>query len=315
MYLGGSVIALPGDYLMHAPSVLSVILLTLMGLVTGAICLALPWQRLSDRWLHAAAALATLEVTTSVVVVGSKGVMLSGFYPLVATIVAYGFRGRRAIALQTALILTARVIPSLLIADKPSDAIPGASVGALTIVAMVVVVVFLRERLEGTADRLRELAERDPLTEVGNYRLLHDRLRSELERHRHDGRPLSVLLVDLDRFKQLNERLGHAAGDDVLRRVARTLQDAVRVQDTVARQSGDEFAVLAPDTGPEGATMLAGRLRQRLRRLQFAGDAIDATIGWAVYPTDGDTPQALLAHADSRLLGAKRTAERALPPA
>jgi diguanylate cyclase (GGDEF)-like protein len=315
LYLGGSVIALPADYFMHAPSVLSVILLTLMGLVTGAACLALPWERLSERWLHAVAALATLEVTTSVVVVGSKGVMLTGFYPLVATIVAYGFRDRRLVALHTALILAARVIPSMLLVTDLTQVLPGASVGALTIVTIVIVVVILRERLEGTADRLRVLAERDPLTDVGNYRLLHDRLRSELEHHREHESPLSVLLVDLDAFKQVNERLGHAAGDDVLRRVARTLRDAVREHDTVARQGGDEFAVLAPDTDAEGAAMLAGRLRQRLRRLQFAGDAIDATIGWAVYPTDGDTPRALLAQADSRLLGGKRTGERALPAA
>jgi diguanylate cyclase (GGDEF)-like protein len=313
LFVGGSVIALPADYFMRAPSVVSVILLTLMGLITGLVCLALPWERLSERWLHVAAVLATLEITTSVVVVGSRGAMLSGFYALMATIVAYGFRDRRAVALHTTLILAARVIPPILLAAHATDAIPGTSVGALTTVVIVIVVVFLRERLEGTADRLRELSERDPLTEVGNYRLLHDRLRSELEHHRTDGRPLSVLLVDLDRFKQVNERLGHAAGDDVLRRVARTLEDAVRTRDTVARQGGDEFAVLAPGTDAEGAAMLAGRLRQRLRRLQFAGDAIDATIGWAVFPADGDTPQALLAQADARLLGGKRTAERILP--
>lgn len=98
------------------------------------------------------------------------------------------------------------------------------------------------------------------------------------------GSALAVLLIDLDRFKQVNERLGHAAGDDVLRQVARTLRDTVRNQDTAARQGGDEFAVLAPDTDADGAAMLAERLRQRLRRLQFAGEPIDATIGWAVYP-------------------------------
>ena len=95
---------------------------------------------------------------------------------------------------------------------------------------------------------MRELAGRDPLTDVGNYRLLHERLHYELHRHQRVNGQLAVLLIDLDRFKQVNERLGHAAGDDVLRRVALTLRGAVRQQDTVARQGGDEFAVLAPDT-------------------------------------------------------------------
>jgi diguanylate cyclase (GGDEF)-like protein len=315
MYIAGSLFALPADRLAHAPDLLSVVLLTAMGIVTGAVCLALPWERLSVRWLHAVAALGTLEITTSVVVDGARGTMLAGFYALVATVVAYGFRSRRAIALHTVLILTAMVVPPIALSSKPSATIPGVMVGAIVTAAIIVVVVYLREELEGAADQLRELAERDPLTEIGNYRVLHERLREELERHRRDELSLSVLLVDLDRFKQVNERLGHAAGDDVLRRVARTLRDAVREQDTVARQGGDEFAVLAPGTDAEGAAMLAGRLRQRLRRLQFAGDAIDATIGWAVYPADGETPQALLAHADSRLLGGKRTAGRPGLPA
>jgi diguanylate cyclase (GGDEF)-like protein len=315
MFITGSLFALPADRVAHAPDLLSVVLLTAMGIVTGAVCLALPWERLSERWLHAVAALATLEITTSVVVDGAHGTMLAGFYALVATIVAYGFRNRRAIALHTVLILTAMVVPAVALSSQPHSAVPGVMVGAIVTAAIIAVVVYLREQLEGTADQLRELAERDPLTEIGNYRVLHERLRDELERHRRDELALSVLLVDLDRFKQVNERLGHAAGDDVLRRVARTLRDAVREQDTVARQGGDEFAVLAPGTDAEGAAMLAGRLRQRLRRLQFAGDAIDATIGWAVYPADGETPQALLAHADSRLLGAKRTADRPGLPA
>jgi diguanylate cyclase (GGDEF)-like protein len=313
VYIAGSLIAIPADVVMRAPSPLAVVLLTLMGLVTGVACLVLPWERLSERWLHVGAAVATLEITTSTIVDGKHGTVLAGFYALVATIVAYGFRDRRAVAAQTALILAAMVVPPIALTHQPGNAVPGVMVGALVTAAIVVVVVYLRERLQSTADRLRELAERDPLTEIGNYRVLHERLEHELERHRGDEHALAVLLIDLDHFKQVNERLGHAAGDDVLRRVARTLQDAVREQDTVARQGGDEFAVLAPQTDAEGAAMLAGRLRQRLRRLQFAGDAIDATIGWAVYPADGQTPQALLAHADSRLLGGKRTGERALP--
>ncbi|HEY2006636.1 MAG TPA: GGDEF domain-containing protein, partial [Solirubrobacteraceae bacterium] len=164
--------------------------------------------------------------------------------------------------------------------------------------------------LEGSAAELRELASCDPLTEVGNYRLLHERLEAEIARHDRDQAPLAVLLIDLDRFKQVNERRGHAAGDDVLRRVARTLRETVRPQDTVARQGGDEFAVLAPDTDAEGAAMLAARIRDRLGRVQFAGDSIGATVGGAVFPGQGRTPDELLAHADEELMANKLHPQR-----
>ena len=311
--LAGSVLAIPADLVMHAPNLLLAVALTLMGLVTGAAWLAVPWDRISHRWLHLVPALGTLEITTSVVADGRHATVLIPFYALVAVAVAYGFRDRRAIAGHGALIAVALVLEPLLRPGPHADAVAHGIVAALVDIALIALVVYLRERLEGSAAEMRALAERDPLTDVGNYRVLHERLHAELDRHRRDHRTLSVLLIDLDHFKQVNERLGHAAGDDVLRRVARTLSDTVRAQDTVARQGGDEFAVLSPDTDAEGAAMLAGRLRQRLRRLQFAGEAVDATIGWAVFPADGHSPQTLLAHADSRLLGAKRSPERGAP--
>ncbi len=116
---------------------------------------------------------------------------------------------------------------------------------------------------------------------------------------------MALLLIDLDRFKLVNERRGHAAGDDVLRRVGITLHEAVRSQDTVARQGGDEFAVLAPETDAEGAEMLAARIRDRLSRVQFAGDTIGATVGWSVYPADGRTAAELLERADEQLMTGK----------
>jgi diguanylate cyclase (GGDEF)-like protein len=315
LYLAGGVLALPADLLMGAPSPTAVLLLTLMGVITGVVCLAVPWGRISPRWLDFAAALATVEVTVSVVSVGRYATVLTSFYMLIATAVAYAFRDRRLIAAQIALIVVAMALPPLLLADQPSDAMPRTLVAILVLVVTSAVVVYLRERVEGSASELRELAARDPLTDVGNYRLLHERLGYELTRHQRERRQLAVLLIDLDHFKQVNERLGHAAGDDVLRRVGATLRDAVRQQDTVARQGGDEFAVLAPGTDDEGAAMLAARVRDRLNLVQFAGDTVGATIGFAVYPSDGLTPQALLAHADGKLLAGKRSPGRPGPPA
>ncbi|HEX4009670.1 MAG TPA: EAL domain-containing protein [Solirubrobacteraceae bacterium] len=315
LFIMGGTLAIPADLAMGAPSVLATVLLTLMGVVTGLVCLTLPWERVPSRWLQAVAAMATLEVTCSTVVDGRHGSVLNFFYVLVAVAIAYAFRDRRIVAAQMALMAAAMALPPLLVPHQPPDAVSRMLIAALVTVSVAGVIVYLREQLEGSAARMRELAGRDPLTEVGNYRLLHERLRLELERHQQTGASFAVLLIDLDRFKHVNERLGHAAGDDVLRRVALTLRDAVRQHDTVARQGGDEFAVLAPVTDAEGAAMLAARIRDRLRLVQFAGDNVDATIGWALYPSDGDTAQTLLAQADGRLLAAKHSPGHAVTAA
>jgi diguanylate cyclase (GGDEF)-like protein len=305
LFTVGSVLAIPADLVMGAPSPLAVILLTLMGLTSGAVCYAVPWSRVSPVWLHVLAIVATIEVTASVFALGAHASVLTSFYLLVATVAAYGLRSRRAVAAQVLVIAVAMCLPLLFAERGAVDAAPRIMVSFLVLTVTVTVVVWLRERIDSGYAELRALAARDPLTDVGNYRLLHQRLEYELLRHARERRELAILLIDLDDFKQVNERLGHAAGDDVLRRVAGTLRDAVRRQDTVARQGGDEFAILAPSTDREGAAMLAARISDRLARVQFAGDTVSATIGLAVYPRDGVTTQALLARADGQLLGAK----------
>jgi diguanylate cyclase (GGDEF)-like protein len=304
LFLVGSVVALPSDLVMGIPSVPVAVMLTLMGVLTGAGCLVLPWNRLSERWLNGAAVLATVEITISVLALGRYGAVLQPVYLLIATAAAYAFHSRRVIAGHLALIAGVMTIPALR-ADSTSGRVSLTLISIFVLLATCAVITYLRELLEGSATELRELAARDPLTDVGNYRMLHERLDYELIRHHRDQRQLAVLLIDLDRFKQVNERRGHAAGDDVLRRVGRTLAETVRAQDTVARQGGDEFAVLAPGTDAEGAAMLAARIRDRLNRVQFAGDHIGATIGCAIYPADGRTPGELLARADEELMAGK----------
>ena len=311
LFTVGSVLAIPADLVMGAPSPLAVVLLTLMGLISGAVCYVVPWSRISPVWLHVLAVVATVEVTVSVFAIGSHASVLTSFYLLVATVVAYGLRSRRAVAGHVLVIAVAMSLPLLFAERGEVDAASRIMVSFLVLVVTVSVVVWLRERVDAGYAELRILAARDPLTDVGNYRMLHERLEYELLRHGRERRELSVLLIDLDRFKQVNERLGHAAGDDVLRRVAGTLRDSVRRQDTVARQGGDEFAILAPGTDREGAQMLATRIRDRLGRVKFAGYSVSATIGVSVYPRDGVSTQALLARADGQLLSDKlRTRER-----
>ncbi len=305
LFLIGSVVALPSDLVMGTPSPPVVVGLTLMGVISGLACLAVPWQRVSSHWLNVIAVVATVEITISVIAVGKHGTVLQPIYLLIATAVAYAFRDRRVIAGHVALIAIAMTVPLAYKSGTSHSALPLTLVTILVLFVMSGVIAYLRELLEGSAAALRELSRRDPLTDVGNYRLLHERLGYELIRHERERKELAVLLIDLDRFKQVNERRGHAAGDDVLRRVAKTLRETVRLQDTVARQGGDEFAILAPSTDRAGALMLAARVRDRLSRIQFAGDCIGATIGIAVYPTDGATANELLARSDEELMTGK----------
>jgi diguanylate cyclase (GGDEF)-like protein len=305
MFLGGSAICLPAGLVLRAPNLLTAILLCVMGAASGVVCLRLPWERVSESVLVVFGVLGTVEITITVISVGPRGMVLEPIYLLILTAAAYAFRDRRVIALHVALIAVA-MATVLLVRDQLSgSAVALTIVLILTLAGMSALIAYLRELLEGSAAELREMAASDPLTGVGNYRRLHERLEYELVRHRRDDSTLSLLLIDLDRFKQVNERRGHAAGDDVLRRVATTLREAVRSQDTVARQGGDEFAVLAPDTDAEGAAMLAARIRDRLSRVQFAGDAIGATVGWSVYPADGRSAAELLARADEVLMTGK----------
>jgi diguanylate cyclase (GGDEF)-like protein len=180
----------------------------------------------------------------------------------------------------------------------------------------------LHERLRALADhaltafqnaRLLEqvghLAWHDALTGLPNRRLLEDRVDQELERAKRVGEPATMFFVDLDRFKKVNDTLGHAAGDELIRQVTQRLRDVVRRQDTVARLGGDEFAVLFPGLAdPPGIRHLADRMLESLHQpymIEGAEVYTSASIGIAMYPEHGDTYDELLSHADEAMYQAK----------
>jgi diguanylate cyclase (GGDEF)-like protein len=190
----------------------------------------------------------------------------------------------------------------------------GLGPGALVLVVpAAVAAVLLRARIDARHAGLMHLAHVDPLTGLGNPRLLRTRLSYEITRHERHDRQLAVFVLDLDGFKAVNDRFGHVAGDEVLRDVARQLQRAVRDQDTVVRQGGDEFCVLAPETGPREAERMAERLTGAVARAAGGLQGMSASIGFAVFPEGGHTVDALLARADADGTAAKRRSRDARP--
>ncbi len=181
----------------------------------------------------------------------------------------------------------------------------GARAFALCLVAAVAALL-ARRRLLVREARLRLLAKVDPLTGVGNARLLGERLSYEIARHQRHRRRFAVFMLDLDGFKRVNDRFGHPAGDEVLREVARALVRATRDQDTVVRQGGDEFCVLAPETGWQQADVVSARMQEAVRRAVGGLEAMSVSVGHAVFPDEGGTAEALLERADAAQTEAKR---------
>ena len=150
----------------------------------------------------------------------------------------------------------------------------------------------------------------DEVTGVHSRRYFNERLGEELGRARRYSHPLSMLIIDLDNFKQVNDRCGHVEGDSVLRKVGRMLMDTTRQADVVCRFGGDEFAVLLPETGSEDAGRTAERIRLAVADISIPGGDesgnVTLSIGCAAFPESCDEAEEMLALADQMCLDVKR---------
>ncbi|HUO86526.1 MAG TPA: diguanylate cyclase [Thermoanaerobaculia bacterium] len=177
----------------------------------------------------------------------------------------------------------------------------------LQYVSVQVANAILRKQAE---TRLQRLSLHDPLTDLPNRVLLHDRIETALARARRDRSRLAVLFVDLDDFKEVNDRFGHEAGDRVLTEVAARLVGCLRSGDTVSRLGGDEFVVLLSHlTLPEHAANVAAKIRRVLvepHELEDHRLRLTASIGIAVRPEHGDALEPLMQRADEAMYRAKR---------
>jgi diguanylate cyclase (GGDEF)-like protein len=164
-------------------------------------------------------------------------------------------------------------------------------------------------RLQAARDQLVALASTDGLTGLLNRRVLLERIEEELERHRRSGAPLGCILLDVDLFKQVNDRFGHAAGDEVLRQVARHLKDTLRPYDVLGRFGGEEFLMVLPGTDHGTLRAVAERLRAGLPEKVRTGPpeaplTVTASFGIAVY-RGGEGVDTFLARADHGMYKAK----------
>ena len=159
-------------------------------------------------------------------------------------------------------------------------------------------------------EQIKQLAFFDPLTQLPNRRLLQERLKHGIDVERRDGKQLALLMLDLDRFKAVNDSLGHLAGDELLQQVAARITARLREVDMVARLGGDEFIVLLQDIAhPEDAARVAEDIIADLSELFCVAQGeevrIGASIGISLYPQHGDSPEILMDHADAALYQAK----------
>ena len=172
----------------------------------------------------------------------------------------------------------------------------------------------LRIRRAFDLEQTRRMANTDGLTGLYNHRHLQERLQQEIERAERYGRPLSVIMADLDHFKSFNDAFGHPRGDELLIAVARTLRQLSRASDILARYGGEEFTLVLPETSAEEARVLAERVRQCVAALEVgddslstatdAGASVTLSLGVASH-AQGSSKEVLIEAADAALYRAK----------
>lgn len=203
--------------------------------------------------------------------------------------------------------------------ERTSDALTASRMGLLGIGSVVLVMLWiavfglkrwLQGRLDKANQRLEYLATTDPLTGLWNRRHTFERLEAELERASRLERSVGVIMVDIDHFKQVNDGLGHAAGDEVLRAVADGLMHAARTYDIVGRIGGEELLIVAAEVDDDELAVIAERIRTIIEGLEPGGVAegvsVTVSVGTALAaPSTGESADSLVARADAALYEAK----------
>ena len=315
LFIAGALSTIPGILLLDKEFEPWMYWLPALAVIGGTLCLLLPESRLPERWLVVVPPLATI---LAAICVAATDDVYSFLYFFVALFIGLVFPAPSRMAPFLGLLLAALLAP-LAYSDEPaSETLLWAIAAGPGFVLTALLVGRLTAGLEESRDAYRQLSTQDSLTGVGNYRSLMERLRHEAFRHERRGREFAVLSLDLDDFKAVNETQGHLVGDLVLAMVGSMIHLEVRAEDAVFRQGGDEFSVIAPETGYKEARSLVERIEQSIGRISTGDTRVSASVGCAVFPRDGTHPSQLLDVADADLHARKRGAPRvrvSVPPA
>ena len=273
--------------------------LVALAYTVGLICLRAQ-DRLPSWAVPAALALATVLVTYAVEFFSDPTRSIWSIFYVAVGLQAGYFLSRWWAAAQVALVAAAFG----LVIHGHGAAIEH-WIGTVAVVALATWMIgTMRMRLRNLITRLADAARTDALTGLLNRRGLQEIAELELERARRGDRPVSIVVLDIDRFKDFNERHGHSDSDRALRTVADVLQSNKRRIDVAARTSGEEFALVAPDTDEHGAYVLADRLRREVREA-FDETGLTVSLGIASYPKHGGTAEELFTGADRAVFAAK----------
>jgi diguanylate cyclase (GGDEF)-like protein/putative nucleotidyltransferase with HDIG domain len=271
------------------------------------------WRRetIAFRWLRIGNLLAAVMTTIAVYFSGDSTSGYAIFYLWIGFYVFYYPVSRAEAGLNLAFGVLCYAVAIAITPTPPADA-PNTDISFFSIVAGTLVtagllLTYLRQRVDRLMTRLVDASRTDPLTQLPNRVGLQQALERELERARLDRRTLSLLLIDVDQFKAINERYGMGGGDGVLQELAAVFSRSSRLIDTAARSGGEEFAVLLPETDQHGAFLLAEKLLSRVRKspLTPAQITVTASAGVATFPAHAKEAAELMAAADRALYAAK----------
>ena len=271
----------------------------------GAACLA-GGRRLPRRFYELAPAIGSVAVGAAMLFAGPTGAHAYGAYLFWIPLATFYFLDVRLAYLQATLASLAYGAAVALQPDAGKPALYWA-VGTGSVLFMGSLVALLRARTEAALEEAARAACEDPLTGLQNRRAFDEALRRDLARAKREGGSLGLVIFDLDHFKELNDRVGHQAGDRVLRTFGAVLHDGLREMDGVARLGGDEFAVILPGATEADGHRIAERVRSALERVEpFAsGSRLSVSAGVAIFPAHGETPTTLFHSADMALYAAK----------
>jgi diguanylate cyclase (GGDEF)-like protein len=281
-----------------------------------ALVMAAFWLSMAARdepalpWMNAIIGVGTLLISIVALSAGDFGPVVLPYLLAPAMAAAFYMPFKQALC-HLASIAVVTMLVAFVTCDTDTGKIVALNVLFFTLMGAAMLMV-ARKRIQDGIIHNVALAGRDPLTGVANLRKFNERLQSEIDRSERSGEPLTLLMIDLDDFKRVNDEYSYTLGDAVLAASARAMESVVRTNELLARRGGDEFAVIAVGADVASGENLAARIREVVRRerTRLCPDVSPGASVGAVEWVSGETPEKLVRRADAALKAAKLQAYR-----